>query len=53
MFIAVGYEIADIAKFWGISKSVSIPDGLKLHSTLPGADCSKMNCLWEPVLLMK
>ena len=49
MFVVVKHDISDPTKFWAAAQEASpkIPEGVKLHYTLPNTGGTAAVCLWE------
>jgi hypothetical protein len=48
MYVIIQHNITSPAKFWEIVKGVkSVPEGTKLHSTIPSSDGKKAVCIWQ------
>ena len=47
MFIVVQHQVSNPQKFWEIVKAAKMPEGVKIHSTLPNSDGTKAVCIWE------
>jgi hypothetical protein len=49
MYIVVKHNISNPAKFWETAPAAmpTLPNGVKLHSTLPNHEGSNAVCLWE------
>ena len=49
MYVVVKHSISDPAKFWPIAQeaAAALPQGTRIHSTLPNREGSTAVCLWE------
>jgi hypothetical protein len=47
MYIVAIHDVSDPEKFWGTIQAATIPEGIRLHSTLPNASGTRAVCLWE------
>lgn len=48
MYVIIQHSINAPKKFWEIVKGVTkVPEGMKLHSTLPSGDGRKAVCIWQ------
>jgi hypothetical protein len=47
VYIVAIHDIAKPQEFWEAVRVAPIPEGIKLHSTLPNRDATRAVCLWE------
>jgi hypothetical protein len=47
MYVVVEHSISNPKQFWEIAAAIKLPEGLKIHSTLPNSEGTKAVCLWE------
>jgi hypothetical protein len=49
MYVVVKHSVSDPAKFWSVAQEAAgaLPQGVRIHSTLPNREGSTAVCLWE------